>query len=149
MTSIHTPVKADSHEYPGVYSPPLYNWKKVMEQLKDTPAVDRKPAVDICDSQDFYCIQLKAPGFSKEDFIVTIDGSKLNIYGLSSSCSKAGPAVPQAQDKIYDCFEHVLDLPGNIDSDFVRAEYKSGVLRFDFPKTAQADKCTVEQIVVY
>lgn len=149
MTSIHTSRKSESHEYPGVYHPPMYNWARVMQQLKDTPSTRLRPSVRISETSDFYSIELNAPGFSKEDFIVTINNGRLSIYGLSSACSTSGHSVSHNQDSVYDCFEHILELPRNIDSDFVRAEYNSGVLRFDFPKTSVADKCTVDRIIVY
>lgn len=149
MTSFHTQRKNESREYPGVYQPPSYNWTKVMQHLKEAPSMRSKPAVAICESPRFYCIELKVPGFSKEDFIVTIEAGKLHIYGLSAACNAGEQSGHQLQDTGYDCFEHSLELPKYIDSDFVRAEYNAGVLRFVFPKIDYEHTCTVSRIIVY
>ncbi len=138
----------DSNEYPGGYHPPSYNWTKVMQQLRQTTAHGFSPSVNIRETPGYFCIEVKAPGYNKEDFIVTIDDGKLNIYGISPYCD-AADHLSQLHDQGHTCFEHSIDLPGYIDTDFVRAEYKSGMLRFDFPKTSCGNSCTVQRIIVY
>ncbi|HRO47371.1 Hsp20/alpha crystallin family protein [Agriterribacter sp.] len=149
MISFGNQRKNESHEYPGAYHPPSYNWTKVMQQLRETAAEGFKPAVNISENPGYYCIEVKAPGYNKEDFIVTIEGGKLNIYGISPACDAGERSGYPLHGQGYDCFEHAIDLPKYIDTDFVRAEYKAGVLRFDFPKADYEDACTVERIIVY
>src|SRR5690606_26757432 len=107
--------------YPGVYHPPSYNWTKVMQQLRQTSAHGIKPSVNIHETPGYYCVEVKAPGYNKEDFIVTIEEGKLNIYGISPDCDTAERGA-SVQDPGYGCFEHSVDLPKFIDTDFVRAE---------------------------
>ncbi|HRQ52044.1 MAG TPA: Hsp20/alpha crystallin family protein [Agriterribacter sp.] len=149
MITFSNPAKSESNGYPGTYHPPSYNWTKVMQQLRELAADGHKPVVSTSETPDYYCIEVKAPGYSKEDFIVTIEGRKLNIYGISPACDTGEQSGHPLRNRGYDCFEHAVDLPQYIDTDFVRAEYKAGILRFDFPKTGYEDTCTVERIVVY
>ena len=149
MISFSNQSKNESHEYPGVYHPPSYNWTQVMQQLRETAADGFTPVVHISETPGYYCIEIKAPGYNKEDFIVTIEDGKLNIHGISPACSTGEGSGNLLCGQGYGCFQHAVDLPKYIDTDFVRAEYKAGMLRFDFPKTDYESTCTVERIIVY
>lgn len=139
-----------SHEYPGAYQPPPYNWTKVMQQLKRASDKGRKPFLTVSETPCCYSIKIEVPGRNKEDFMVALEGDKLNIYVLSAG-AQSGYGEPAGYLAEYscDCFEHTVVLPKYVDADFVRAEYKAGILRFDFPVTAYECSRTVDSIIVY
>lgn len=139
----------ESHEYPGAYQPHPYNWTNVMRQLNSTSEKAKKPSVVVSETPDNYSIQIEIPGRNKEDFMVTREGDKLSIYALSPDVQLIGKPKFHLHELPCDCIEHTVELPKYVDADFVRAEYKAGVLRFDFPVKGQDCIRTVENIVVY
>ncbi len=138
-----------SHEYPGAYQPPAYNWTKVMQQLKRVSGKDQRPAVAVSETPCCYSVKIEVPGRKKEDFMVTLEDDKLNIYVLSPGAQSDSESVGDLHEYSCDCFEHTVVLPKYVDADFVRAEYKAGVLRFDFPVTDCECSRTVDSIIVY
>lgn len=148
ITSINRP-SSRANEYPGTYNPPTYNWTKVMRQLKKNADENTKPSLAIYEDPNCYSIEIQAPGYSKEDFMVTLEGDRLSVYGLCPSTQSGEQYSYHLVDACSGCFEHSIHLPENIDSDFVRAEYKSGLLRLDFPKSERQNVRTVDKIVVY
>ena len=81
--------------------------------------------------------------------MVTLEGDKLNIYVLNPGAQSGEQAAYLLHEYPCDCFEYIVDLPKYVDADFVRAEYKAGVLRFDFPVTGDECSRTVDNIIVY
>lgn len=138
-----------SHEYPGAYQPPSYNWTKVMQQLRHPSAKDLRSAVAVSETPCCYSVKIEMPGRKKEDFMVTLEDDKLNIYVLSPDAQSGGDPIGDLHEYSCNCFEHTVVLPKYVDADFVRAEYKAGVLRFDFPVTAYECSRTVDSIIVY
>ena len=139
----------ESHGYPGTYQPHLYNWTNVMRQLNNTTGKVKIPSVVVSETSDNYSIQIEIPGRNKEDFMVTREGDKLNVFALSPGAQFIGEPEYYLQEFPCDCFEYTVELPKNVDADFVRAEYKAGVLRFDFPIKENDCVRTVDSIVVY
>lgn len=77
-----------------------------MQQLRETSAEGFKPAVNISETQEYYCIEVKARGYNKEDFIVTIEDGKLNILGISPACSTGEGYGYLLCGQGYGCFQH-------------------------------------------
>ena len=149
MIKIASQERTGSNEYPGAYNPPAYNWTKVMQQLKKTSGKQEKPALDIYEDSDCYSIEMKVPGYNKEDFIVMLEGDVLRIYGLCPDTQSGEQSGCYIHEGCSGCFEQIINLPKYIDADFVRAEYKSGMLRFDFLKSESESVHTINSIVVY
>ncbi len=145
----HHPDAVSHYEYPGVYQPHPYNWTNVMRQLGNSSEKAKKPAIVVKETSDNYSIQIEIPGRNKEDFMVTREGDNLSIFALSPDAQLIGKPKYNLHELPCDCVEHTIELPKYVDADFVRAEYKAGVLRFDFPVKDQDCIRTVENIVVY
>lgn len=149
MITFSNQPKTDSHEYPGAYHPPAYNWSKVMQQLKKASDKKLKPSLMINETSCCYSIEIEVPGYSKENFMVTFEGNKLNIYGLCPNTQSGEQSGYHLHEGCCDCFEHAVILPKYIDADFVRAEYRAGILRFNFPKSDKECIRTIDKIIVY
>ena len=114
-----------SHEYPGAYQPPAYNWTKVMQQLKHASDKDLKSAGVVSEDPCCYSVKIEVPGRKKEDFMVTLENDKLNIYVLNPGAQSAyGEPAGYLPEYSCDCVEHTVILPKYVDADFVRAEIR-------------------------
>ncbi len=134
--------------YPGEYKPPPFNLDDVMMELKTEREGNVKPLTNISECDDYVKIEVTAPGHRREDFIVSIRDNKLLILALSKE-PKGNTNEYRKHEFNYNCFSHLLDLPENIDSDFVKATYKSGILIFYFPKEKTTSNHTVSKVVIY
>jgi HSP20 family molecular chaperone IbpA len=90
-----------------------------------------------------------APGHSRVDFIAMTDKGHLNVFAIRRKSQTEEQPVYHSHEFNYDCFEHSILLPKNIDTDFVRAEYKAGILCVCFPKTDKLVSHHFQQIIVY
>ena len=49
----------------------------------------------------------------------------------------------------FECFSHLIDLPDNIETDFISAEYEAGILSICFPKVDTPVVNTSHRIIIY
>ena len=96
------------------------------------------PALNIKETDEAFHIELAAPGFSKEDFEVTIDNGCLNISAESSSSKEEEEDNYTRKEFSYSSFEKSLELPDSVKEEDVKATYKDGVLSFNILKKEEA-----------
>lgn len=96
--------------------------------------VMNKPLMNIREFDDYYLVELAAPGLSKKDFEITIDNGYLKIFVDKISKTKEEDDNYTRREFGYDSFERSLLLPENIIEEKVRAKYESGVLKFKLTK---------------
>ncbi len=79
---------------------------------------------------------MAAPGLKREDFFVSINElGHLSISALHKEPNRIENEKYQKHTFNYECFTRELLLPENIDTDFIKAEYRTGILSFWFLKT--------------
>ena len=67
--------------YPGIYQPLPDKEREISRQLRRKGGVKLHPASRIFKENGLYRIEVPAPGFSKEDFVVYTNGPLLSING--------------------------------------------------------------------
>ena len=134
--------------YPGAYNPLPFMRKEAIKELHRSQKSPHTYSSEVSEHPGFYKIEIAAPNHKREDFILYINKKKLYITIMqtdipagSEACSKEGSES--------NCIFQSIKLPANIDTDFLNAEYKAGVLCMYFPKTNQASVRTLHHIVVY
>lgn len=96
--------------------------------------VMNKPLMNIREIDDYYLVELAAPGFSKKDFEITIDNGYLKIFVDKKSKMEEEEENFTRREFGYNSFERSLLLPENIIEEKVRAKYENGVLIFKLTK---------------
>jgi HSP20 family protein len=92
---------------------------------RDTIEVgERKPLIDVFDTDDTVQVVAEMPGIEKEDVELNVDGRNLEIRAAHG-------------DRRYN---ETVGLPADVDEDSARATYKNGVLEVTFRKTPKAKK---------
>ncbi|UAM97140.1 Hsp20/alpha crystallin family protein [Polaribacter litorisediminis] len=107
-----------------------------------------EPALNIKEEDDKFEIELAAPGFSKEDFEVTIDNGFLNISAEKSESRKEKEDNYTRQEFSYNSFSRSLQLPESIKEEDVKARYHDGILSFDLKKKEEAKKLEPKKIEI-
>ena len=136
--------------YPGKYTPIQHSFEMLAEELSKHHEGACSPAVNICETQEYYKIELAAPGLKREDFFVNInDQGHLSISALHKDPNRTQNEKYRKHTFNYECFTRELLLPENIDTAFIKAEYHAGILSIWFLKTEKPYQKRASMIVVY
>lgn len=122
--------------FDDVFSRDLFNWGLDNHSRTST----NLPAVNIRENAENFLVEMAAPGMSKEDFRIELDGNNLTI---SSEKTKQ---AQQKEDEIYSrrefsyqSFQRSFTLPKDVvDVDQIQAKYENGVLNLVIPKKEEA-----------
>lgn len=100
------------------------------------------PSANLKETSDDYQIDLAAPGMSKEDFKISLDGEMLSISSEKSEESSDGGDDGNYSRKefSYQRFYRSFQLPQAADADQVKAKYQDGILHLSIPKKEEAKK---------
>lgn len=107
---------------------------------KNQRALFSKVAVNISERESDYLVEVAAPGFSKDDFEVEIDGNKLSIRGSISKGEEQGEENYTHQEFMYNEFARTFTLPKDVNSQNIEADYKNGILSVIVAKPAVKQK---------
>ena len=133
--------------YPGIFKPAGVIGKSFF--AKSSTGIKKiKPAVSMNESPDDISIQLIAPGFRREDFVVTVNNCRLSIAAVHRKLFSQGVAENASVEYNY-YFRRKMQLPEHVDPDFVSAEYRDGILSLRFLKSYQACESKRHHVAVY
>lgn len=100
----------------------------------------RIPAVNIQETEDFFKLEVAAPGKSREDFHIELDNEILTI----SSEEKEETENTQKNERYtrkefsYNNFKRVFSLPETVNGEQISASYNNGILTINLPKKEEA-----------
>ena len=111
------------------------------------------PAINVLENDKEYEVELAAPGLTKEDFTVRVDGeNNLHIGMEKKSENKEGGKHGRylRREFSYEKFQQTLLLPDDVDASKIEAKVENGVLHVCLPKIVKTTKPeTVKQIDVH
>lgn len=107
------------------------------------------PAMNVKEHDKDYEIEFAAPGFTKKDFDVTIDGDMLNVCGEKSMEKEEKDEDYTRREFSYNSFKRTLKLPTNVNADKkVKATYSDGILKLNLLKREEAKTTPKKKIEV-
>lgn len=93
------------------------------------------PAMNVKENDQDFEIEFAAPGFSKKDFDVSIDGDMLHVCGEKSAEKEENENNYTRKEFSYNSFKRALKLPENVNTDKkVKASYNDGILKLNLLK---------------
>ena len=92
---------------------------------------------DIRDDGDKYVMESELPGFDKEDIKLDINGSQLTIAAEHSTNNdeKDDKGNYIRRERTFGSYKRSFDI-GDINTDAISAEYKTGIRTIELPKKA-------------
>jgi len=97
------------------------------------------PAMNVKENDNNFEIELAAPGFTKNDFDVSIDETGLHISAEKSTKEEEMEEGYLRKEFNYNSFKRSLRLPESINLDKkVKATYKDGILKLNLLKKEEA-----------
>ena len=102
------------------------------------------PAVDVKETAEEYQVKAELPGLKKDEIRVTLEDGNLTIQGERKQEREEKGEKFHRIERSYGSFSRTFDLPPNVESGKVMAEFKDGVLQVRIPKTAASKPKAVE-----
>lgn len=78
--------------------------------------ISRVPAVNICETQDHYLIEMAAPGLNKEDFNIKLDKNLLTVSVEQKKESNTQDRQYNKREFCYSSFVRSFALPDSADA---------------------------------
>lgn len=118
------------------FSRDLLNWGLNNSSSTNTTI----PLVNLKETADNFEVEMAAPGMSKEDFKVELDGTTLTISSEKKNESEVREGERYTRREFsYQSFQRSFQLPKEVvDADKIEAKYENGVLRLLIPKKEEA-----------
>jgi len=93
-----------------------------------------KPAVNITESETGYELSLVAPGISREDFKMNVNGKVLSIAFEKKETQKEEGKKWLREEFSTRSFKRSFTLSDVVDIDMISAKYDAGILKVNLPK---------------
>ena len=105
------------------------------------PMVSLKaPSLDVFEEKDEIVVKAELPGMTKDEIQVTVTGQAVTIKGEKRKEEEVKEKDYYRQERAYGSFVRSVELPCEVKSDQVRANFKDGVLELRMPTTEEAKK---------
>jgi len=96
-----------------------------------------KMKLDVKEDDKTYTIHAEIPGVTKEDISVDVDGGQVSIRAeVKRESEKQDGEKVLHSERYYGMVSRSMSLPGEVDAQGAKAEYKDGVLQLTLPKKA-------------
>jgi HSP20 family protein len=114
----------------------LFNWDNL--NFSDTNTTI--PAVNIKETPESYEVEVAAPGMTKKDFKVELNGNALTISSQKSNQQEQKEGERYFRKEFsYQSFQRTFTLQKDVvDSDKIEAKYENGLLHLLIPKKEEA-----------
>lgn len=109
--------------------------------------ITRVPAVNICETQDHYLIEMAAPGLNKEEFNIKLDRNLLTVSVEQNKDQSEQNRIYNKREFSYNSFVRSFALPDTADDAQIEAKYMDGMLNIHVAKKDEA-KQIVRQIEI-
>ncbi|MDP8238904.1 MAG: Hsp20/alpha crystallin family protein [Candidatus Hatepunaea meridiana] len=96
------------------------------------------PHVEITELEDHFEVSAELPGMNRDDIKVELKNSILTISGEKSAGREEKDHKIHLCERAYGSFKRSFQLPSNVDSKSINAEFKNGILILNFPKLEEA-----------
>ena len=122
--------------FDDLFNRDLFNWKTSNFSNTDTTI----PAVNIKETAENYEVEVAAPGMTKKDFKVELDGNTLTISSEHTGRQEEGEDQRYSRKEFsYQSFQRTFTLQKDVmDIDKIQAKYENGLLLLLIPKKEEA-----------
>lgn len=102
------------------------------------------PPVDIKETANALEIVAEMAGFAPDDVEVSTENGVLTFRGERVREEAAQGELFHRTERTYGSFERSFQLPRNVDTNKIEAEFRNGLLRLVLPKREEAKPRTIE-----
>ena len=113
-----------------------------------TYAIDRTPLMDIADLGDKYEMRVEMPGIPKEDIEIEVTPTSIEICAEHEDGKEDKDKNWLRRERSSMSYYRSLELPEQIKSDNVDAEFKDGILTVMLPKVEPKPKHKASKVKI-
>lgn len=92
------------------------------------------PQIDVYETADHFAVEMDLPGFSKDDFTVSLVGSSVRVEGVKRLEKIDGAMSYICLERHFGRFSRAVEIPPLFDPNAARARYERGVLSIVVPR---------------
>jgi len=92
------------------------------------------PAVDIYETDDEVVVKAELPEVNQKDIDIQIENNTITLRGERKFNKETKKENFHRIERAYGSFSRSFTLPGTIDQERIRADYKDGILKISMPK---------------
>lgn len=104
------------------------------------------PSVNIAETEQNFTLHFAAPGFTKEDIKVKVEGDVLTVTGDAKIDTNEVKENFKRREFIHSSFSRQFTLPDTIDGEKIEGKYENGILTVVLPKKADNKQVNVREI---
>ena len=150
MMTLQSTMGTARSTYPGEYTPDPSTFERLKSHEPFNAASGIFSHVNTSEDKEYYKIELQTQGLTRKDLLVRInERGNLFIAGIHKNESAFSMVGLEINPLDYSGFSRELSLPENIDTDFIKAQFKLGVLSIWFLKTTEPYPKRSSVVVVY
>lgn len=102
------------------------------------------PAVDVYENDQNLVLKAELPGFDPTDVEIRVEDGTLYLKGARKFERDEKKENYHRIERSYGSFSRTFALPGSVDAENVKAEYKDGLLTLTVPKKEEAKPKTIK-----
>ena len=107
------------------------------------------PAVNVKETNDEYCIEVAAPGMTKNDFKINLHNNVLTISSEKEEEKNEEKENYTRKEFSYQSFQRSFTVPeNNVKSDAIEAAYNDGILKVTLPKREEVKPKPMREIKI-
>jgi HSP20 family protein len=103
----------------------------------------KAPTLDVFEEKDELVVKADLPGMNKDEIEVTVTENVVTIKGEKKKEEEVKEKDYYRRERSYGSFVRSVELPCEVKSDQIKANFKDGVLVVRMPKTEEAKKKAV------
>ncbi len=97
-----------------------------------------RPAMNAQELEKSFELLFSLPGFEKEDLAISVKNNTLTLSAKKAEIKEEEGVKYLVREIARGSYERDIELPENVNTDKISAEYKSGFLTLSIPKTKEA-----------
>jgi len=98
------------------------------------------PSLDLLETKNEFVIKAEVPGMTPKDIDISLAEGILTIRGEKKQEKEEKEENYHFVERGYGSFNRSIRLPGEVQSNKIKAAYKDGILRVTLPKTEETKK---------
>ena len=118
----------------------VFGWPSLPAVWRRIPTMEMgwAPAIDVFEKDGKFVVKAELPGMKEEDIDISVVGNTLTIKGERKTESEVKEDDYYYCERSYGSFSRSIEVPSNVDTQKIEANYEDGVLEISLPKASEA-----------
>jgi len=109
-----------------------------LPQFAQVNAAHTAALVNTIETKDGFTIELVAPGFQKDQFVIKVEENQLSVTATKEEKKLEEGERFTRKEYSVNTFKRHFTLPKTVNAEAIKAEFKDGILYLNLPKIEEA-----------